>query len=71
MLKAYTPMFAIDMPGWPGISRGSEGFSTKLVTRKFSSTPITPKPLASAFGTSTQATVTSARLRAWNASSLP
>jgi hypothetical protein len=44
----------------PGMGGGVSGFSTKLRMRKSPSTAITPKPLASATGTSRQPTVTSA-----------
>ena len=54
------PMLASDTCGLPGMGGGSAGFSTKSVMRPVSSMAMTPKPLASARGTSMQAMVTSA-----------
>jgi hypothetical protein len=53
------PIEASAWSGSPGIRRIG-GFSTKLVITLSSSTPITPKPLASALGTTRHPTVTSA-----------
>jgi hypothetical protein len=55
------PIDASAWSGSPGMVGGSAGFSTKLVITLFSSTAITPKPVASALGTTRQPTVTSAR----------
>ena len=53
-------MLTSDFPGSPGIAGGSAGFSMNERTASFSSTCITPNPLASVRGTSRQPTVTSA-----------
>jgi hypothetical protein len=62
------PMLASARSGLPGMAGGSAGFSTKSVMRRFSSTAITPKAVASARGTSMQPTVHFAPLATWSAS---
>ena len=56
------PMLPIAQPGRSGISGGCSGFSTKETMRSCSSTAMMPSPVASATGSSTHATVTSAPL---------
>jgi len=62
-------MLTSAVSGRPGIGAGDAGFSVKASIRPSLSTLITPKALACASGTSMQATVMSAPLRSWKASS--
>ena len=55
-------MLASATSGFPGMAGGSFGFSRNAMMRSSLSTCMTPKPVASARGTSMQATVTSAPL---------
>ena len=54
------PMLASAQPGRSGSSGGCAGFSTNDTMRSVASTCMTPNAVASAAGTSMQATVTSA-----------
>ncbi|MDT4879763.1 hypothetical protein FQZ97_1154670 [compost metagenome] len=57
VLNTYTPMLASAVSGLPGMWGGWAGFSRKRTTLRCASMSITPKAVASASGTSMQATV--------------
>ncbi len=70
VLNTYTPMLASATSGLPGMWGGLAGFSRKCTMLRSASMSITPKALASASGTSMQATVHFLPSATWSAISV-